>query len=138
MLVIVSSLFVFLFSSTLRGCLLQAADSLADRAFQPRPAPLQMRDDGGAHAWIPEFLQMIGDRRDRVAFTLRREELADLVGHHHQPVRRHAWLLRRDPGDPPAMLGPLGIFALPVAWAVGRRDLDGGDLVFRAVRRPVR
>src|SRR5258708_30039532 len=123
MLVIVSSLFyflVFLFSSTLRGRLLQPADSLADGAFQALPAPLQMRDDGGAHAWIPEFLQMIGDGRDRIAFTLRREELADLVGHHDQLVRRHARLLRRDLGDPPAVLGLLGIFALPVARAVGR------------------
>src|SRR3984893_9665162 len=111
--------FVSLLSSSPRRCLLQTADGLADGAFQPLPAPFQMRDDGGAHAWIPEFLQMIGDGRDRVAFTLRREELADLVGHHHQPVRRHAWLLRRDLGDPPAMLGLLGIFALPVAWAVG-------------------
>src|SRR5450631_1381021 len=91
MLVIgVSSLVCFLVFLTPRGCLPKTNDSLADRAFQPLSAPLKMRDDGGAHAWIPEFLQMVGDGGDRVTFTLRREEPADLVGHHHQSVGRHA------------------------------------------------
>jgi hypothetical protein len=38
--------------------------------------------------WIPEFLQMVGNGRDRIAAALRREELADLVGRHHQPIQR--------------------------------------------------
>ena len=42
-----------------------------------------------AHARIPELLQMIGDRGDRLVVWLMREELADLVGHVGQLVRRH-------------------------------------------------
>ena len=46
-------------------------DGLADGFFQPLSAPFQMRNNSSAHAWIPEFLQMIGNGRNRIAFTLR-------------------------------------------------------------------
>jgi hypothetical protein len=51
--------------------LLQAMGGLADRFFEPLSTPFQMRNNSSAHARIPEFLQMIGNRRNRIAFTLR-------------------------------------------------------------------
>ena len=46
-------------------------DGLADGFFQSLSTPFQMRNNSSAHAWIPEFLQMVGDGGDRIAFTLR-------------------------------------------------------------------
>ncbi len=46
-------------------------DGLADRAIQALSTPFQMRNNSSAHTWIPEFLQMIGDGGNRIAFTLR-------------------------------------------------------------------
>src|SRR3546814_3249433 len=40
-------------------------------------------------------------------------------------------------GDAPAAVGQVLVAFLPFAGAVRRRDLHGGDLVFRAIGRPV-
>ena len=42
---------------------------------------VQMREDLRAHARVPEFLEVIGDARDRRLVALGGEEFADLVGH---------------------------------------------------------
>ncbi len=46
--------------------------------------------DRPAHPRIPEFQQMIGDRRDGCVTFLGLKEAADLIGHMGQLVRRHA------------------------------------------------
>jgi hypothetical protein len=48
-----------------------------------------MGDDRGAHARIPEFPQVIGDGRHRLVSTLADEELADLIRHIDELVKRH-------------------------------------------------
>jgi hypothetical protein len=58
-------------TSRRQGFLLQAMDGLADGFIEPLSTPFQMRNNSSAHARIPEFLQMIGNGRNRIAFTLR-------------------------------------------------------------------
>src|ERR1700722_7423521 len=69
---------------------LQRRDGLKDIRIEARAAGVEMRKDRPQHARVPEFLDVLGDARDRLVVALALEELADLVGHVDQPVmRRH-------------------------------------------------
>ena len=74
--------------------------STASRTSGSRPAPpaSSMREDRRAHARIPEFLDVLGDRCRCLAVALAAEELADLVGHIDKLIRRTcATCSRADP-----------------------------------------
>jgi hypothetical protein len=57
--------------------------------MEARAAGCHLGDNSGTPSRIPEFLQVVGDGCDRIAAALRREEFADLIGHHHQLVGGH-------------------------------------------------
>src|SRR5258708_7234406 len=78
---------------------LQRFNGAADIRIETRTAGVEMRQDCGTHARIPEFPDVLGDAGHCLAITLALEEPADLIGHIDQPVRRHGRLLaRRLPG----------------------------------------
>ena len=64
------------------------AEELLPRG-RPAPALRQMIEDRGPHARVPIFLQMIRDAGGGLIVALAGEELADLIGHVDQLVRRH-------------------------------------------------
>ena len=66
----------------------QRRDGLADVGIEAGAAGIEMGEDRAEHAWVPEFLDVLGDAGDRLAVALALEKLADLVGHVDQPVRR--------------------------------------------------
>src|SRR5207237_4571380 len=70
----------------------------ADLRIEPAAAGVEMREDLRAHPRVPELLQMVGDAGDGLRLALARKELADLIGHVDQPVRRP----RRHALSPPA------------------------------------
>src|SRR5262245_43561176 len=63
----------------------QPLHRLPGEVSEVRPAFPQVRDDGAAHAGLPEPAQVVLDPRDRgVAVRLGAEEGFDVVGHLHQ------------------------------------------------------
>src|SRR3990167_3399714 len=71
---------------------------LAHRRVETFAAAGEMRGDFGAHARIPEFLQMVGEAGDGRLLVLGHEELADLVGHIDEPRKLHGAAARRRRG----------------------------------------
>src|SRR5215467_11968978 len=59
----------------------QPVDRRADRRIEADAPGVEMRDDGGAHARVPEFGQMLGDTGHGPVMPLAGEELADLICH---------------------------------------------------------
>src|SRR6516225_3328400 len=64
-------------------------DRLMDHRIEAGAAGIEMGEDRSAHARVPESRDVLGDARLRLVGTLAREELADLVGHVDELVRRH-------------------------------------------------
>jgi len=69
--------------------IVEALDGLAHERIEPAAAGLKMRKDCRAHPRIPEFPDVIGRAGDGLLRPLAREELADLIGHVDELVRRH-------------------------------------------------
>src|SRR5262249_7473546 len=63
----------------------------ADIRIQSGAALRQVREDRGAHAWIPEFLDVLGCAGDALLGALAREEFADLVGHINELLIMRHW-----------------------------------------------
>src|ERR1700676_4208182 len=70
-------------------------DGVAHVRIEARAAGVEMGEDCGSPPRIPEFPDVLGNCRYRLVVALALEELADLIGHVDQPVRRHGRLLAR-------------------------------------------
>src|ERR1700733_1974928 len=82
------------YSILLFGCvvLLLAREAFARRArprIEPAAAVLKMGEDRGPHPRVPVFPDVIGRAGGRLLRSLGDEELADLIGHVDELVRRH-------------------------------------------------
>src|SRR5487761_2651479 len=72
---------------------LQCRDGIPDIRIKARATGVKMGEDRRAHPRVPEFADMLGYSRNRLAVALAVEELANLISHVDQPVRRHGRLL---------------------------------------------
>jgi len=59
----------------------QLADGIANCWIKIGTPRLDIGEYRGAHPGVPEFLEMIGDRLDRLVMSLAGKELADLICH---------------------------------------------------------
>src|SRR3990172_789032 len=71
------------------GVLLQMEDRLLDPRIEALAAGIEIGEDRFAHPGVPEFFDMVGDPRNDLIGALILEELADLVRHIDEAVRRH-------------------------------------------------
>src|ERR1700754_2797745 len=76
---------------------LQRLDRGPHIGIKPRAAGVEVRQDCGTHARVPELAYVFGYPGDGLAVALALEEFSDLVGHVDQSVRRH----ERSPGQWP-------------------------------------
>src|SRR5580700_102732 len=68
--------------------LLQRLEGFSNIGVEAGAARIEMRENLFAHPGIPEFPDVIGNARNGLVVALALEELADLVGHVDQAVRR--------------------------------------------------